>query len=87
VGLQARAHITVRQCQYRTNTPAILPDHKCVWECAIDLGTWPVQPIFDLLRKIGRFLSMTGAARSTWGSAMIFVVSPRSSPSRQDLDS
>jgi len=70
--LKGAAHITGGGIT--DNTPRILPPGLGV---RIDLGTWPVLPIFELLRKIGRIPEQDWRRTFNLGIGMIFVVSPR----------
>jgi phosphoribosylformylglycinamidine cyclo-ligase len=70
--LKGAAHITGGGIT--DNTPRILPRGLGV---RIDLGTWPVLPIFELLRKIGRIPEQDWRRTFNLGIGMIFVVSPR----------
>ena len=70
--LKGAAHITGGGIT--DNTPRILPKGLGV---RIDLGTWPVLPIFELLRKIGRIPEEDWRRTFNLGIGMIFVVSPR----------
>src|SRR4051812_39532080 len=70
--LKGAAHITGGGIT--DNTPRILPRGLGV---RIDLGTWPVLPIFELLREIGRIPEQDWRRTFNLGIGMIFVVSPR----------
>src|SRR5712691_6980450 len=70
--LRGAAHITGGGIT--DNTPRMLPKGLGV---RIDLGTWPVLPIFDLLRKIGQIPEHDWRRTFNLGIGMIFVVSPR----------
>jgi len=70
--LKGAAHITGGGIT--ENTPRILPKGLGV---RIDLGSWPVPPIFELLRKIGRIPEQDWRRTFNLGIGMIFVVSPR----------
>jgi phosphoribosylformylglycinamidine cyclo-ligase len=70
--LQGAAHITGGGIT--DNTPRILPKGLGV---RIDLGSWPVLPIFELLRRIGRIPEDDWRRTFNLGIGMIFVVSPR----------
>ena len=62
--LKGAAHITGGGIT--ENTPRILPKGLGV---RIKVGSWPVLPVFELLRKIGQYPGTTiGAARSISGS-------------------
>src|SRR5689334_2750773 len=69
--LKGAAHITGGGIT--DNTPRILPRGLGV---RIDLGTWPVLPIFELLREIGRIPEHDWRRTFNLGIGMIFVVSP-----------
>ncbi len=56
------------------NTPRILPKGLGV---QIDLGSWPVLPIFELLRRIGQIPVDDWRRTFNLGIGMIFVVSQR----------
>lgn len=70
--LKGAAHITGGGIT--DNTPRILPKGLGV---RIDLGSWPVLPIFDLLRRIGRIPEDDWRRTFNLGVGMILVVSPR----------
>jgi phosphoribosylformylglycinamidine cyclo-ligase len=70
--LKGAAHITGGGIT--DNTPRILPKGLGV---RIDLGSWPVLPIFEVLRKIGRIPENDWRRTFNLGIGMIFVVSPR----------
>src|SRR6185295_3608755 len=70
--LKGAAHITGGGIT--DNTPRILPKGLGV---RIDVGSWPVLPVFDLLRKIGRIPDQDWRRTFNLGIGMIFVVSPR----------
>src|SRR3984885_4594102 len=70
--LKGAAHITGGGIT--DNTPRILPRGLGV---RIDLGTWPVLPVFELLRKLGRIPEQDWRRSFNLGIGMIFVVSPR----------
>jgi phosphoribosylformylglycinamidine cyclo-ligase len=70
--LKGAAHITGGGIT--DNTPRILPKGLGV---RIDIGTWPVLPIFDLLRKIGQIPEHDWRRTFNLGIGMIFVLSPR----------
>jgi len=70
--LKGAAHITGGGIT--DNTPRILPKGLGV---RIDLGSWPVLPIFELLRRIGRIPEDDWRRTFNLGIGMIFVVSPR----------
>ena len=56
------------------NTPRILPKGLGV---RIKVGSWPVLPVFELLRKIGRIPELDWRRTFNLGIGMIMVVSPR----------
>jgi phosphoribosylformylglycinamidine cyclo-ligase len=70
--LKGAAHITGGGIT--DNTPRILPKGLGV---RIDRGSWPVLPIFELLRRIGRIAEDDWRRTFNLGIEMIFVVSPR----------
>src|SRR6202162_1641703 len=70
--LKGAAHITGGGIT--DNTPRILPPGLGV---RIDLGTWPVLPIFELLRKIGQIPEHDWRRTFNLGIGMVLVVSPR----------
>ncbi len=70
--LKGAAHITGGGIT--ENTPRILPKGLGV---RIRLGSWPVLPVFDLLRKIGRIPEHDWRRTFNLGVGMIVVVSPR----------
>jgi phosphoribosylformylglycinamidine cyclo-ligase len=70
--LKGAAHITGGGIT--GNTPRILPIGLGV---RIDLGSWPVLPIFELLRSIGRIPEDDWRRTFNLGIGMILVVSPR----------
>jgi len=70
--LKGAAHITGGGIT--DNTPRILPKGLGV---RIDLGSWPVLPIFDLLRRIGKIPEEDWRRTFNLGIGMIFVISPR----------
>ncbi len=70
--LRGAAHITGGGIT--DNTPRILPKGLGV---RIDLGTWPVLPIFDVLRKIGQIPLNDWRRTFNLGIGMIFVVPSR----------
>lgn len=67
--LRGAAHITGGGIT--DNTPRILPKGLSV---RIDLGSWPVPPIFQLLRQIGRIPEDDWRRTFNLGIGMIFVV-------------
>ena len=69
--LKGAAHITGGGIT--DNTPRILPKGLGV---RIDLGSWPVLAIFEVLRKIGRIPEHDWRRTFNLGIGMIFVVSP-----------
>jgi phosphoribosylformylglycinamidine cyclo-ligase len=70
--LKGAAHITGGGIT--DNTPRILPKGLGV---RIDLGSWPVLPIFEVLRKIGRIPEQDWRRTFNLGIGMIVVVSQR----------
>jgi phosphoribosylformylglycinamidine cyclo-ligase len=70
--LKGAAHITGGGIT--DNTPRILPKGLGV---RIDRGSWPVLPIFDLLRRIGDIPEDDWRRTFNLGIGMIFVVSKR----------
>ena len=70
--LKGAAHITGGGIT--ENTPRILPKGLGV---RIKTGSWPVLPIFDLLRKIGRIPENDWRRTFNLGIGMILVISPR----------
>src|ERR1017187_1623277 len=70
--LKGAAHITGGGIT--DNTPRILPQGLGV---RIDRGSWPVLPIFELLRRIGDIPEQDWRRTFNLGIGMIFVVSPR----------
>ena len=70
--LKGAAHITGGGIT--DNTPRILPKGLGV---RIDRGSWPVLPVFDLLRRIGDIPEDDWRRTFNLGIGMIFVVSPR----------
>ena len=70
--LKGAAHITGGGIT--DNTPRILPKGLGV---RIDLGSWPVLPIFEVLRKIGQIPEDDWRRTFNLGIGMIFVVSSR----------
>ena len=70
--LKGAAHITGGGIT--DNTPRILPKGLGV---RIDLGSWPVLPIFEILRKIGRIPEQDWRRTFNLGIGMILVVPPR----------
>jgi len=69
--LKGAAHITGGGIT--DNTPRILPKGLGV---RIDVGSWPVLPVFELLRKIGDIPEADWRRTFNLGIGMIFVVSP-----------
>ncbi len=69
--LKGAAHITGGGLT--DNIPRILPS-GCAVE--IDLNSWPRQPIFDLLQKIGRTPNDDFRRTFNLGIGMVFVISP-----------
>jgi len=70
--LKAAAHITGGGIT--DNTPRILPKGLGV---RIDVGSWPVLPMFQLLRKIGNIPEQDWRRTFNLGIGMILVVSKR----------
>jgi phosphoribosylformylglycinamidine cyclo-ligase len=70
--LKGAAHITGGGIT--ENTPRILPKGLGV---RIKTGSWPILPIFDLLRRIGRIPEDDWRRTFNLGIGMIFVVSSR----------
>ena len=70
--LKGAAHITGGGIT--DNTPRILPKGLGV---RIDLGSWPVLPIFEVLRKLGHIPEQDWRRTFNLGIGMIFVVSPK----------
>jgi len=70
--LKGAAHITGGGIT--DNTPRILPKGLGV---RIDLGSWPVLPIFEVLRKIGHIPEHDWRRTFNLGVGMIFVVAPK----------
>jgi phosphoribosylformylglycinamidine cyclo-ligase len=70
--LKGAAHITGGGIT--ENTPRILPKGLGV---RIKVGSWPVLPIFDVLRKIGRIPEQDWRRTFNLGIGMILIVSPR----------
>ena len=70
--LKGAAHITGGGIT--DNMPRILPKGLAV---RIDVGSWPILPIFDLLRRIGRIPIDDWRRTFNLGIGMILVVSPR----------
>ena len=73
--LKGAAHITGGGIT--DNTPRILPKGLGV---RIDRGSWPVLPIFELLRKIGDIPEGDWRRTFNLGIGMIFVVSKKRAP-------
>ncbi len=73
--LKAAAHITGGGIT--DNTPRVLPKGLGV---KITLGSWPVLPIFELLRKIGNIPEDDWRRTFNLGIGMIFVVAQRDLP-------
>ncbi|HVO97118.1 MAG TPA: phosphoribosylformylglycinamidine cyclo-ligase [Bryobacteraceae bacterium] len=69
--LKGAAHITGGGIT--DNTPRILPKGLAA---RIDIGSWPVLPVFELLRKIGDIPEADWRRTFNLGIGMIFVVSP-----------
>jgi phosphoribosylformylglycinamidine cyclo-ligase len=70
--LKGAAHITGGGIT--ENTPRILPKGLGV---RIKVGSWPVLPVFEILRKIGRIPENDWRRTFNLGIGMIVVVSPR----------
>ncbi len=70
--LKGAAHITGGGIT--DNTPRILPKGLGV---RIKLGSWPVLPVFELLRKLGRIPEQDWRRTFNLGIGMILVISPR----------
>ena len=70
--LKGAAHITGGGIT--DNTPRILPNGL---GARIDLGTWPVLPIFEVLKKIGKIPEHDWRRTFNLGIGMIFVVSSK----------
>src|SRR5579863_1286425 len=70
--LKGAAHITGGGIT--ENTPRILPKGLGV---RIKVGSWPVLPVFELLRKLGRIPEHDWRRTFNLGIGMIFVISPR----------
>jgi phosphoribosylformylglycinamidine cyclo-ligase len=70
--LKGAAHITGGGIT--DNTPRILPKGLGV---RIRVGSWPVLPVFDLLRKLGRIPEQDWRRTFNLGIGMILVISPR----------
>ena len=73
--LKGAAHITGGGIT--DNTPRILPPGLGV---RIDVGSWPVLPVFELLRQIGRIPEHDWRRTFNLGIGMILVVSKRDVP-------
>jgi phosphoribosylformylglycinamidine cyclo-ligase len=73
--LKGAAHITGGGIT--DNTPRILPKGFGV---RIDVGSWPVLPMFQLLRKIGNIPEQDWRRTFNLGIGMILVVSKRDLP-------
>ena len=73
--LKGAAHITGGGIT--DNTPRILPKGLGV---RIDVGSWPVLPMFQLLRKIGNIPEQDWRRTFNLGIGMILVVSKRDLP-------
>jgi len=66
------------------NIPRILPDGTAV---EIDLGAWPVLPVYDLLRRIGNVTEREMYRTFNMGIGMVVVTSPDDAESvRAHLD-
>jgi phosphoribosylformylglycinamidine cyclo-ligase len=73
--LKGAAHITGGGIT--DNTPRILPEGLGV---RIHPGSWPVLPVFDLLKKIGRIPEDDWRRTFNLGIGMIFVIAARDLP-------
>ncbi len=73
--LKGAAHITGGGIT--ENTPRIMPKGLGV---RIDRGSWPVLPVFELLRRIGNIPEDDWRRTFNLGIGMIFVISPRELP-------
>ena len=73
--LKGAAHITGGGIT--DNTPRILPPGLGV---RIDVGSWPVLPVFELLRQIGRIPEHDWRRTFNLGIGMILVISKRDVP-------
>jgi len=71
--LKGAAHITGGG--FTGNIPRILPRHCAV---EIDLRSWPKQPIFELLRRVGNIPSDDLRRTFNLGIGMVLVISPDS---------
>lgn len=70
--LKGAAHITGGGIT--ENTPRILPKGL---GARIDRGSWPVLPVFELLREIGQIPEHDWRRTFNLGVGMIVVISPR----------
>jgi phosphoribosylformylglycinamidine cyclo-ligase len=70
--LKGAAHITGGGIT--DNTPRIMPKGLGV---RVKLGSWPVLPVFELLRKLGRIPEQDWRRTFNLGIGMIVVISPR----------
>ncbi|MBV9611027.1 MAG: phosphoribosylformylglycinamidine cyclo-ligase, partial [Acidobacteriaceae bacterium] len=70
--LKAAAHITGGGLT--DNVPRILPDG-----CAVEIkvASWPRQPIFDLLKQLGKIPENDFRRTFNLGIGMVLVISPR----------
>lgn len=78
--LRGAAHITGGGIT--DNTPRILPKGLGV---RIAAGSWPVLPVFELLKKIGRIPDDDWRRTFNLGLGMIFVVSPKKQASAEKI--
>ncbi len=78
--LKGAAHITGGGIT--DNTPRILPPGLGV---QIDVGSWPVLPMFELLRKIGNIPVQDWRRTFNLGIGMILVVSKRDLPKAEAM--
>jgi phosphoribosylformylglycinamidine cyclo-ligase len=70
--LKGAAHITGGGIT--DNTPRVIPKGL---SARINRGSWPVPPLFDLLREIGKVPEADWRRTFNLGIGMIFVLSPR----------
>lgn len=78
--LKAAAHITGGGIT--DNLPRVLPDGL---NAEIDLGTWPVLPVFQLLKHLGNMPDDDYRRTFNLGIGMIFVVSERKAKKAESL--
>ncbi len=78
--LKGAAHITGGGIT--DNTPRILPQGLGV---RIDIGSWPVLPMFQLLREIGKIPEQDWRRTFNLGIGMILVVSKRDLPKAEKI--